>query len=190
MRAEEENLEEEFVDEDEADNSAAMVKKLRERLKKATEEKQEYLDGWQRARADFANYKKEEAAREAHKEERLKVHLVEELLPVLDSLDLSILHADDLSKKGLLGIRQQFMSFLRQLGVEPIEAVDGQKLDHALHEPLREETVEDESQDQAIVRVHRAGYRLGERVIRPAQVTVGVLQNWEKHSEQGPTLLR
>jgi molecular chaperone GrpE (heat shock protein) len=53
--------EEEFVPEDEAVDGPSALKKLREKLKKAVEEKQEYLDGWQRARADFANYKKEEA---------------------------------------------------------------------------------------------------------------------------------
>ena len=64
--------EEEFVPEDETEEGPVLVKKLRERLKKAVEEKQEYLEGWQRARADFANFKKEEALMHADKEARIK----------------------------------------------------------------------------------------------------------------------
>ena len=58
------NSDEEFVPEEEAEEGPAAVKKLREKLKKTVGEKQEYLEGWQRARADFANFKREEAVRE------------------------------------------------------------------------------------------------------------------------------
>ena len=70
--------EEEFVPEDEAEEGPGLVKKLREKLKKAVEEKQEYLEGWQRARADFANYKREEAGLHTDKEARIKANLVED----------------------------------------------------------------------------------------------------------------
>ena len=67
--------ENEFVPEEEAEQGPALIKKLREKLKKAIEEKQEYLDGWQRSRADFANFKKEEATRETEKETSAKAPL-------------------------------------------------------------------------------------------------------------------
>src|SRR3989338_2847182 len=149
----EEQQEAEFVPEEEVEDGPALIKRLRERLKKAVEEKQEYLDGWQRARADLINYKKEDTAREAAKEERFKADLVEELLPVLDSLELSVKHANEENKKGLVGMYQQFLSALKSLGVEKIAAEKGQGVDHNLHEALREETVEDESQDHTIVNV-------------------------------------
>src|SRR5579859_7940538 len=87
---------EEFIPEDEEEmgplsaQAGALVKKLREKLKKAVEEKQEYLEGWQRSRADFVNFKKEEAAREAQKDERALAHVVEEFIPALDALELSV----------------------------------------------------------------------------------------------------
>ena len=62
-------LEEEFIPEDEQEEGPGALKKLREKLKKAVEEKQEYLEGWQRSRADFANYKREEASIHGDREE-------------------------------------------------------------------------------------------------------------------------
>ena len=70
------DTEEEFVPEDEGSGPAAL-KSLREKLKKAVEEKQEYLEGWQRARADLANYKREEAQAHGEKEERMLASFVE-----------------------------------------------------------------------------------------------------------------
>ena len=173
MKGEEELDDSEFVDEEEDANPEASLRKLRERLKKAVAEKQEYLDGWQRARAEFANYKQQEEERIKNKELRIKVDTVEELLPILDSLELSVTHADEKSRKGLSGMYQQFLGVLKNLGIEKISAEKGQLFDHALHEALREEPVEDESLDHKIVNVQRSGYRLGDRIIRPAQVVIG-----------------
>src|SRR3990167_10840135 len=86
----EEQQEAEFVPEEEVEDGPALIKRLREKLKKAVEEKQEYLDGWQRARADFANYRKEEAADIARKESLMRAEFVNSLLPALDSLELAI----------------------------------------------------------------------------------------------------
>lgn len=174
----EEELQEdsEFIDEEEDANPAASLKKLRERLKKAVAEKQEYLDGWQRARAEFMNYKKEEDSRIKIHDSRIKVDLVEELLPILDSLELSVAHASAEQKKGLSGILSQFLSALKRLGIEKIEAEKAAKFDHSLHEALREEQVEDQEFDHKVIKVERSGYRMGERVIRPAQVTIGIYQ--------------
>jgi molecular chaperone GrpE len=88
MNDSEDAFESEFVDEEEAELTPASVKRLREKLKKAVEEKQEYLDGWQRARADFVNYKKEEANMHTDRLDRLRSGFVEELLPALDALEL------------------------------------------------------------------------------------------------------
>ncbi len=169
--------EEEFVPEDEAEEGPGLVKKLREKLKKAVEEKQEYLEGWQRARADFANYKREEAGLHTDKEARIKANLVEEILPLLDSLDAALKSpsfekANTELKKGIACIYQQFLNVLKRIGVEPIGEV-GQPFDPYKHEALNEEVVEVEKLNHTIVAVHRSGYTLGDRVVRPAQVSVG-----------------
>ncbi len=87
--------EEEFVPEDEAEEGPGLIKKLRERLKKAVEEKQEYLEGWQRSRADFANYKREEVGLYADREARIKSDFIESLLPTLDSFEMALKHSPD-----------------------------------------------------------------------------------------------
>src|ERR1700753_2897543 len=95
IRTRMETSDEEFVSEEEAEQGPAAIKKLREKLNKAVEEKQEYLEGWQRSRADFANYKREEATIHSDKEARIKAQLIEEMLPALDALELALQHHDD-----------------------------------------------------------------------------------------------
>src|SRR5206468_853289 len=74
---------------DEEGNTGDAVKKLREKLKIAVAEKQQYLDGWQRAKADFVNYKK----REAEERERFikfgNESLLLDIIPTLDNFDLA-----------------------------------------------------------------------------------------------------
>lgn len=168
-----ETSEEEFVSEEEANSSRsdeeieeggpAAIKKLRERLKKAVEEKQEYLEGWQRSRADFANYKKEEATLHADKEVRIKAQCIEELLPALDALELALKHgADDTLKM----LQKQFDTSLRKLGVERFGA-KGDEFDPTMHEALAKET-----DDHVVQRVERSGYKINTHIIRPAQVII------------------
>lgn len=153
--------EEEFVPEEEADNTPAALKKLRERLKKAVEEKQEYLEGWQRSRADFANYKKEEASMHADRESRIKSELIESLLPALDALELALKHHND---KTLQMLHKQFLGSLQKIGVVQFGAV-GEDFDPRKHEALAMQG------DQHIIQsVERSGYAINEHIIRPAQV--------------------
>ncbi|MDQ5955601.1 MAG: molecular chaperone GrpE [Patescibacteria group bacterium] len=161
--------EEEFVPEDEAVDGPSALKKLREKLKKAVEEKQEYLDGWQRARADFANYKREEATLYVDREDRIKAEFVEELLPALDSFELSLRHTPD--NKDLAMIYRQLLSALKNLGVEQFGKA-GETFNPHTYEALREVATEEVGKEHTIESVERSGYSIGDRVIRPAQVSV------------------
>ncbi|MEK7613122.1 MAG: nucleotide exchange factor GrpE [Patescibacteria group bacterium] len=153
----------EFVSEEEAESGGEILKRLREKLKKAIEEKQEYLDGWQRSRADFANFKREEAAREAEKEARIKAGLVENLLPALDSFELAFKHTQT---KELNLVHKQFLDALRKLGVEPF-GIAGEAYNPHLHEALAQK-----ESGENIVSIERSGYKIGEHIIRPAQVII------------------
>jgi len=155
--------EEEFIPEDEAEEGESALKKLREKLKKAVEEKQEYLEGWQRARADFANYKKEEASMHGDKEERTKAQLIEELIPALDALELALKHEDSPTLKM---IEKQFLDSLKRLGVERFGQV-GEEFDPRVHEALVKQ-----SEDHIITSIERSGYKIGGTIIRPAQVVI------------------
>lgn len=155
--------EEEFIPDDEAEEGPGALKKLREKLKKAVEEKQEYLEGWQRSRADFANYKREEASMHGDKEERIKARFIEEFLPALDALELSLKHEDSAT---LRMIEKQFLDSLKRLGIERFGTA-GEEFDPYLHEALAKQ-----SEDHIIASVERSGYKSGDAIIRPAQVII------------------
>jgi molecular chaperone GrpE len=165
MEASANENDEEFIDEDEADMGPAALKKLREKLQKALEEKQEYLDGWQRAQADFANFKRQEALINADRGERLKAEFVETLLPMLDVLELAIRH-DKTNDPTLKMLEQKFLDSLKAYGVEKFGAV-GESFDPHKHEALAEQ-----GKDHTVISVERSGYKIGSKIIRPAQVII------------------
>ncbi|OGC80065.1 nucleotide exchange factor GrpE [Candidatus Adlerbacteria bacterium RIFCSPLOWO2_01_FULL_51_16] len=155
--------ESEFVPEEEAEQGPALIKKLREKLKKAIEEKQEYLDGWQRSRADFANFKKEEAAREGHKEERIKAELAEAIIPTLDSLEMALKNHPT---KELEILQKQLLNSLKKIGVERF-GKSGEEFS-----PHRHEALAQTGEGDVVVSVERSGYSIGDKVIRPAHITL------------------
>ena len=154
---------EEFIEEEESDGGPAALQKLREKLKKAVEEKQEYLDGWQRARADFANYKREEAGMATSREARIKADLVESLLPMLDSFEMALKHNE--SKEYAL-VYKQLLDSLKSLGVEKYGA-EGDAFDPRLHEALMQK-----GEGDTVQSVERSGYKTGDTIIRAAHVII------------------
>jgi molecular chaperone GrpE len=141
-------------------------------LEKCRRERDEYLDGWRRAKADFLNYKKEEAAR---MEQFLKFgqeNFVRELLPVLDSfylaIDIGQKHNEDV--RGLEMIFSQLEDVMRKFGLQRIEVKPGEKFDASRHEAVAE--VESQEAAGAIVNEVGRGYMLYEKVIRPARVRI------------------
>ncbi len=169
-------LEEEIVPEDEADNGAQTLKRLREKLALALKEKQEYLDGWQRSRADFANFKREEVSIHAQKEERITSELVEAIIPTLDSFEMALkdatfLKADTNIQKGVEALYIGLLKSLGKVGVKQHKPL-GEPFNPHLHEALREVPTQDEALEHSVESVLAAGYTVGERVIRPAQVSV------------------
>jgi molecular chaperone GrpE len=158
---EKDEIVEEFVDEDGVEGGAASIQKLREKLKKAIAEKQEYLDGWQRSRADFANFKREEASLQADKEARITSDLIEALIPALDTLELMQKHEQSDSGKML---EKQFLDSLGKIGVEKFGKV-GEAFD-----PYRHEALAQKGESQIVESVERSGYSIGDKIIRAAQV--------------------
>ncbi len=164
---------EEFILEDEAENPALVVKRLREKLNKAEAERAEYLEGWQRSRADFANFKKDEEARRSHLEERLRASLVEEIIPVLDSFEMAAKHV---ATKELEILHKQLLDSIKKMGIESF-GKKGEPFDPQTHEAVREVPVDSPEQDHTVVSVERSGYSIGTHIIRPAQVSVGTYKN-------------
>lgn len=178
LEPEEEILEEEGLQE--------RLKKMRKELESCRKEKEEYLAGWQRAKADFINARKDE---ERGREAFLKFageRILREFLVIGDSLELALklkssegspadLSADARAsaKAGLEQIYSQFWELLKQHGVTPIESV-GKKFNPLEHESLEEEEVSEEAKDNMVQEELQKGWMLHERVLRPAKVKVGV----------------
>ena len=150
-----------------------------EEIKKGLEEcqkqKKEYLTGWQRARADFINYKKEEEQRIKKLLEWEKENLILEILPILDNFELAEKNLDDKLKKeqniaGLRQIKNQLQEFLRKQGVEEIDVLD-KGFDPSTSEAI-EEIKKEGAKSGFVLSIIQKGYRLNERVIRPARVKI------------------
>jgi molecular chaperone GrpE len=150
--------------------SPDFVKKLREKLKKCEAEKQEYLAGWQRAKADFINARKDE---EHNRREFIKFsekNLIFDLFELLDSFDAMFKHGEN--QNGAENIYKQLLNVLRGRGVEAIVAI-GEKFNPEEHESLGEINVDSEEKENIIIEEIRKGYRMHNKVLRPAQVKIG-----------------
>ena len=166
-----------FEDVEDEGNPGAALKKLRERLRKCEDEKKEYLDGWQRMRADFANARKEDDVRRGELVKFASEGLVEDLLPVLDSFGMAFSNKEAWEKvdtnwrKGVEYIYAQMISVLESRGLTEIGTI-GEKLDPRLHIATEVVPAADASKEDMVCEVIQRGYRLHSRVIRPAKVKV------------------
>jgi molecular chaperone GrpE len=151
------------------------IEELKKKLDETEKLKNEYLAGWQRARADLINYKKEEMERIGSFIKIAQEGLILEFLPILDNFDIAEKKIpNDLKEnenvKGLLQIKQQILDFLRKKGVEEIKSV-GEKFNPAYHEVVGEVDT-DQFETGTIVEEVQKGYKINGRVLRPAKVKV------------------
>src|SRR3989344_2592711 len=121
-------------------------------LKKLEVARDEYLNGWKRAKADFINYKKEEGKRLEEAIVYGTTDLIKDLLSVLDSFDLAqnSLRDDPVGQKGVMMIRSQLEAVLKKRGVERIPVKSGDALDLRLHEPMVQVELSLEDQKQGL----------------------------------------
>ena len=129
-------------------------------------ERDEYLAGWQRAKADLVNYKKEEGDRLKLMSRFQLEAICRELLPVLDSFDLGLQSSPD--KQGLEMIRSQLWDTLRRLGLQKISSPPGTEFDPVRHEAVGE--VPATEPPGTISKEVSVGYMLEEKIIRPVKV--------------------
>lgn len=171
------------MDEKKEEEKAEINKDINEEngeLEKCQKERDEYLDGWKRAKADLINHKKDEAKRFEMMIKFANESLVKELINVLDSFDLALIsfeqsriNADKNAEqrgKGLYLIRQQLEDILRQNGLERIIVSVGQPFDPALQEVIA--SIESDKPSGMIIEEVERGYLLNGKLIRPARVKV------------------
>jgi len=159
------------------------IEALKQTLDEQTKQAETNLAGWQRAQADFTNYKRR------HEQEREEISkfanatLMLNLLPALDDLERAIAsipaHKARLSwVEGIKLVERKLWTTLETQGLSPIKAL-GKPFDPNLHEAA----MQSKGKEGMVVGELLKGYRLHDRVIRPAKVAVGNGEEDEKKEE-------
>lgn len=144
-------------------------------LEEAKAEGQRLRDQLMRTAADFDNYKKRVRRETEDAERRAREDLLRDLLPVFDNLERAAQHAGSASDvkslaDGISMVLRLFTDTLGRMGIERIQAV-GQPFDPALHEAVQQMETAAHPPGSVAAEV-QAGYRLGDRLVRPAMVVV------------------
>ena len=162
----------EYISEDLSDEASAKaedkIKKIKKKLKACQKEKEEYLAGWQRAKADLINYKKEQEEKSSDLYKFANQGLITEILMVLDSFELAIKHTKGKDKEEIAQIYNQLKNILKNQGLEEIKAV-GEKFNPEFHESVGE--TKGKKQGEVVKEVQK-GYKLNGKVIRPSKVKI------------------
>jgi molecular chaperone GrpE len=155
-----------------------IISKLRAKLKKAVAEKQEYLDGWQRLRADFLNLKKR--GEEELKEARVKgkISFGRDLVGVLESFDMAFQNKEAWEKveknwrTGVEYIHTQLVNALKEHGMKEFSPEIGSAFDPNAAIAIETEHTDDKAKDHMIASVIQKGYMLGDEVVKLPKVRV------------------
>jgi molecular chaperone GrpE len=142
-------------------------------LADVTRERDDYLDALQRLKAEFDNYRKRAAREQSDIVTRAAERLVKELLPVLDDLERALAateaHEEAKLEDGVRLVQRALADALRREGLAEIET--NGKFDPHIHEALLSQPAEG-IESGGVVQVLQKGYRLGDKVLRPARVIV------------------
>ncbi len=167
-----------IVSDEETESPAILVKKLKEKIKILEKEKQEYMDGWQRERADFANYKKRSETEKLEVIKYSNENLVSEIIPVIDSFEMAFSNKEaweKIDKNWRIGveyIHTQLLKILGEYGFKEMNPIS-ETFDPRFHVADAHVPVDDATKDGKIIEVKKKGYMLNDRVVVPAKVAVG-----------------
>lgn len=152
--------------------AADELDELKKQLEEAQTQSAEFKDGWQRARAEFDNYRKRMERDNALVYQNAVGNIIKRYLPVMDDLQRALQsRPDDLAwASGIELIYRKLQSILDSEGIKRIEA-EGQPFDPNFHEAIGQEHSDDIPSGH-VVAVVQNGYMLGDKVIRPAMVRV------------------
>jgi len=164
----------EVIDSDDEDDLDT-CEELEMKLAGALSEKEEYLDGWQRTQADFANYKKRVERDRQQVQQNATANVVRRYLEILDDLERALANQPQDGEgavwaDGIDLVYRKWLNALEVNDVKPME-VDDQLFDPELHEAISHEE-SDEHESGEVIEVVQTGYFIGDRVLRPARVRV------------------
>jgi len=137
----------------------------------------EYKDNWIRTAADLENFKKRAARERTEAAQFANVALLQKLLPILDNFEMAQTAAQNAGDEklaslqaGVAMIQQQLKTILAETGLEEIDAT-GKLFDPALHEAVSQQETADTPEGHVVQQI-RKGYKLRDRLVRPASVVV------------------
>jgi molecular chaperone GrpE len=151
-----------------------MAKKETPKKNTAEAEIEEFKIGWQRCQADFDNFKKRTIAEKAIWQEEARIDFLSEMLPILDNLSLmTASRPPEIENnpwvQGVVIICKQINETLAEMNVEKIEPNTNDKFDHNLHDAISSEA-SDQVEPDHIIKTLKPGYKINDRIIRPAVV--------------------
>jgi molecular chaperone GrpE len=156
----------------EAAAPASPVDELEQRLAAAEATAEQRLDDLRRLAAEFDNFRKRTAREQQSLLGRANERLVTELLPVLDdlgrALDAAEKHEEAQLEEGVALVHRSLEAALKKEGLVEIET--NGRFDPHVHEALLSQP--SEAEEGSVIQVLQKGYRLGDRVLRPARVVV------------------
>jgi len=156
------------------------IAELEAKLVTAEKEKKENWDRYLRAAADLENYRKRQRRELEDARFEAKQKVLKEMLPVVDNLERAIEHAGPSDGnpivEGVQLVLRQFTTAFERLEVTPIDAA-GQPFDPNLHEAISQ--IESDAPTGTVVQVLQRGYRMGDRLLRPALVVVAKAKSSE-----------
>ena len=147
---------------------------IKKKLEECIKEKEEYLDGWRRAKADFINYKQESIERIEKVAEYREEIIISEILKIVDDFKVAKKeipedYKNDNLINGFLQISNQLDSLLKKFEVKEIDSV-GKQFDPNFHEAV--ELIEGIKEKGSVLEEISKGYIRKGRVLRPAKVKV------------------
>jgi molecular chaperone GrpE len=154
------------------------LKDLREALKKSQKESHEHLTLLQRSRADYVNLNKELDQVQTITKQKTTERIMGDILPVLDSFDMAMGNSvawESVDKNWRIGVEfiySQLKTVLENYGITSIDSINV-PFDPNLHEPMETSPADDTNTD-TVYKIIQKGYRMGDRIIRPAKVGVYV----------------
>jgi len=168
-----------MVVEEEEGDVRKIIKKLKDNLKVCETERQQYLDGWQRARADYINLKKDEEKKIAQLEPYLKEKIFLEILPIADNFDMAFGNKEAWEKVdknwrvGIEGIYNNLQNIFDSLGFKYF-GEKGDKFNPEEYQAMDSVEIKEKESDGLIIDVIQKGYKFKEKVVRPSKVKVGI----------------
>lgn len=176
LPVEEPEMTEEKEQEDLVTLTKAEFDELNAALEAAKKKEQENYDGWIRERADFSNYKKRMDRDQELLRNKYKSDVLEKFIPVLDDLELAYQHRPKEGEaaswaEGIELIIRKFNSVMENDGLTKINVKAGDKLDPNIHLAVSSEDSDEFGSDE-IIEVLQNGYRMGDKIVRPAMVRV------------------